>query len=377
ARDPAERGRSVADLDTRVVAYEDGMPVGGAGAFPLTMSVPGGGEVATAGLTCVAVLPTHRRRGVLDAMMRTHLDEARARNQAIMALWTTEGPIYGRYGYGLASFAGDVSVECDRAAFADPRPPAYRARFVGESEAAELFPPLWERVRRQTPGMPSRSPGWWRVRRLGDPDGGGAGGGPLQRVLVEIDGRPEAYALYRIGHKWEEHVAAGTVTVTEAVGASPAGTRAVWRYLLDIDLMRRVEAAYLPVDHPLFLLLADPRRLHYAAYDALWLRIVDVRAALSARAYGAAGSIVLEIDDACPWNRGRFRLEGATSRVAATDEAPDLRLPVAALGSAYLGGVSFTRLADAGAVEELAGGAIARADELFRAARAPWCPEAF
>ncbi|MDI3291212.1 GNAT family N-acetyltransferase [Polyangium sp. 15x6] len=377
---PAERPERgpMTEFETRFVAYEEGAVVGGGGALSITLSVPGGGEVACAGLTMVAVMPTHRRRGVLTAMMRLHLDEARARKQALAALWTTEGPIYGRYGYGLASLAGDISLDRSAAAFADARPLPFSARLVPEAEAAERFPPIWENARKLHPGMPSRSPAWWRRRRLSDPGSTPAGGGPLQRVLIEIDGRPEAYALYHVEHKWDAHVTAGTVNVLEAMGQSPAGTRAVWRYLLDIDLMRKVTATNLPVDHPLFVLLAEPRCLHFTTYDALWTRIVDVPSALAARAYGARDSIVLDIEDTfCPWNTGRFRLDGGERRVTPTNDAPDLRLPIEALGSAYLGGVSFTQLADGGRVEVLTEGAAARADGLFRSARAPWCPEAF
>ncbi|MRG95844.1 GNAT family N-acetyltransferase [Polyangium spumosum] len=375
--EPPARG-PMAEFETRFVAYEDGAVVGGGGALSITLSVPGGGEVACAGLTMVGVMPTHRRRGVLSAMMRVHLDEARARKQAIATLWTTEGPIYGRYGYGLASLAGDISLERSAASFADRRPLSCRARLVTEAQAAELFPPLWDSARKLHPGMPSRSAAWWQRRRLADPEAARAGKGPLQRVFVELDGRPEAYALYRVEHKWDGHVTAGTLNVIEAVGQSPAGTRAVWRYLLDIDLMRQVTATNLPVDHPLFVLLAEPRCLHFSTYDALWVRIVDVPAALAARTYGARDSIVLEIEDTfCPWNTGRFRLDGAEGRAVPTNESPDLRLPAEALGSAYLGGISFTQLADGGRVEVLEEGAAGRADRLFRSTRAPWCPEAF
>jgi predicted acetyltransferase len=170
----------------------------------------------------------------------------------------------------------------------------------------------------------------------------------------------------------------GTLTIVEAVGATPLATRLVWRFLLDLDLMERIEASLLPVDHPLLLLLAEPRRLRVQVTDAVWVRLVDVEAALSARGYAGGGAITLEVEDAfCPWNAGRFRLDGGSGRAARTDAPAELRLGVAALGSVYLGGFSFQRLVDAGRIEERAPGAALRADALFRAERAPWCPEIF
>jgi predicted acetyltransferase len=169
-----------------------------------------------------------------------------------------------------------------------------------------------------------------------------------------------------------------TVKVQEAIGATPKGTRVAWRYLCDLDLAGRIEASNLPMDHPLFLLLAEPRRARYSAYDGLWVRIVEVEPALAARAYSSRESIVFEIDDEmCPWNTGRFRLDGETSRALRTREHADIRLPISSLGSAYLGGISFSRLADVGAVDEKTAGAIEKADRLFHSTRAPWCPEIF
>ena len=137
-----------------------------------------------------------------------------------------------------------------------------------------------------------------------------------------------------------------------------------------------MKAWLLPPDHPLFLLLATPRRMKYRLGDSLWVRIVDVGAALSAREYLADEPLVLDLaDDFCQWNAGRWKLEGGVAE--RTEAEPDLRLPVQSLGSAYLGGVSFAQLAWAGRVEELKPGALRRADALFRWDRHPWCPEIF
>jgi predicted acetyltransferase len=202
------------------------------------------------------------------------------------------------------------------------------------------------------------------------------GGGPLQRVLLELDGEPAAYALYRIHSSWDGGVNTGHVDVNEAMGATPAATLAIWRYLLDVDWVAKVEASLLPIDHPLFLLLAEPRRMRFRVGEGVWVRLVDVEAALSGRSYAGTGEITLEVEDAfCPWNAGHWRVTpGGAER---TDSPGEIALDVRELGSVYLGGFTFRRLADAGRVVELEPGALARADDLFSTSRAPWCPEIF
>ena len=218
-----------------------------------------------------------------------------------------------------------------------------------------------------------RSPEWWEQRTLADSEWRREGGGELAFAVLELDGKPEAYAVYRLNFSYTEGVPTGKTVVIEAMGATPAATAAVWRYLLDIDWMETVEAELLPIDHPLHLLLLEQNRMRFRVGDGLWARLVDVGAALAARSYSGDGELVLEVSDAfCPWNEGRYALDGSTTKAAA-----DLRLSVDALGSAYLGGFTFSDLARAGRVEEGNEGAVARADALFRTDRKPWCPEIF
>ena len=354
-------------------ARENGTMVGAAGAFEHELTVPGG-TVRAAGVTIVGVLPTHRRRGLMAELMRTQIDDVRRRGEPLAYLWASEAGIYGRFGYGLASLAGEINLPRERTRFLLPVEPVGRTRIVDADEALATFPAVYEAARR--PGMFARGETWWRYRKLEDPVEQRRGGGPLNRVLLEIDGEPAAYALYRSHAKFEEGANVGRLEVLEAFGATPAATRSIWAYLLGIDWLGSFNAYHLPLDHPLLLLLAEPRRLRFRVYDSLFVRLVDVEAALSARGYPGHGEITIEVEDAfCPWNAGHWRI--TRSGAERTDSPGELALDVRELGSVYLGGFTFAQLAEAGRVTELEPGALARADALFRADVAPWCPEIF
>jgi predicted acetyltransferase len=193
--------------------------------------------------------------------------------------------------------------------------------------------------------MFARSSAWWQTRTLIDPPWRRGAGGDLQCAVIESEGRPTAYALYRMNWAFERGLQSGSVAVIEAIGQSPESTRAIWRYLLDIDWMARVRASLLPLDHPLLFLLAEPRRLGFSLRDGVWVRLLDVKAALSARSYRPLGCVIIEVIDE--------------------------------FGSVYLGGFTWTQLARALRVQELSPSAAAQADALFQTSTAPWCPEIF
>jgi len=373
----ADRFRPLIPPDRIHAAFEDGQVVGSGGVFPFETGVPGG-LIRAAGVTLVGVLPTHRRRGIFGELMRAQLMDIHERGEPMAYLWASEDSLYGRFGYGIASLSGSIDLPRERIAYADRFEPTGEVRLVEPDEAVTPFSEIQRAAAALHPGMFVRTNEWWTARRLADPEWVRAAEGGVEQVraLLEVDGRPAAYALYRLHFSAERGSPIGFTNVIEAIGISPEATREIWRFLLDIDWMARVKADLLPRDHELFLLLREPRRLRFELRDGLWVRLVDVEAALAARSYKPGEPVVIDVrDEVLAWNAGRFRV--GPRGVERTDAEAELSLPVASLGSAYLGGFTFGELARAGRVEELAEGAVDRADALFRADRYPWCPEIF
>ncbi|HEY6962328.1 MAG TPA: GNAT family N-acetyltransferase [Gaiellaceae bacterium] len=372
SEEDAEQFAQWIDVERMHAAWDGDAIVGGAGAFAYSLSVPGG-SVPAAGVTVVGVLPTHRRRGVLTSMMRAQLDDCRERGEPVAYLWASEDTIYGRFGYGIASRAAQMTLARERTAFREPFAPRGTVRLVGLEEAAVAFPPLYERMLAQRPGLTSRTDAWWRTRRLKT---GPRSPAPKNLALLELDGDPAAYAIYTVKQDWRGGSSAGTVEIVEAVAPEPAAARELWRWLLDFDWTSEFVARLLPVDHELHWLLAEPRRMQLQVADGVWVRLVDVGAALAARTYEGDAEVVLEVADAfLPENAGRWRV--SCGGVERTTDVADLAVDVSVLGSVYLGGFSFAELARGLRVEELRDGAVGRADALFRTRLAPWCAEIF
>lgn len=387
-----EDWRRTLEPDRLIAAFDGDVPIGTAGAYTFRMTVPGG-EVPAAGVTLVGVEPGHRRRGVLRAMMRHQLDDVRARGEPVAILWASEAAIYQRFGYGLGTLSGSFEIDRGRTAWLRAAEPEGRMRLVGVDEALRTFPAVYERVRAVTPGALTRTVEWWRWGPLHDAEHMRRGGaGPKFRYLYEVDGLAEGYAIYRPKGDWDERGPKGKVEVVEVMTTTPRAVRAVWTFLFGVDLMRSISAERQPVLHPLQLALADPRALGLVAGDGIWVRLVDLPAALAARRYATAGEVVLDVTDAfCPWNAGRWRLAAAAAgdpgvagdpgavvaTIERTDAPADLAVDVADLGAAYLGAFRLSELARAGRVEELVPGALRRADALFASDRAPWCVTMF
>ncbi|MCA1822856.1 MAG: GNAT family N-acetyltransferase [Frankia sp.] len=362
-----------------LAAFDDSAMVATTGAFSFEMTVPGA-SAPVAGVTCVGVLPTYRRRGVLTRLMRHQLDDIRARGEAVAALWASEGSIYGRFGYGAAAWSAATELDTRATAMrADTRVADVRLRLVPSQDAAALLAAPYDAARTTRPGMFARNAAFWS-RRMTDFEHRRHGGGPMFVVVAESGTDIVGYALYRVRQDWSTGSAAGTVDVRELVGAGPDVEAALWRYLVSIDLVRKVEAWTRPVDDALPALLSDSRQAKRKLSDNLWVRVVDVPRALAQRRYAVPGHLVVEVtDDFCPWNTGRYALDatGDSATCEPTTHDADLALGAAELGAAYLGGTSLQSFVGAGRVTELTPGAVRRADALFRWTPAPWCPEVF
>jgi predicted acetyltransferase len=360
--------------DRILTAFDGDYAVGSAASYPFRLTIPGG-DLPAAGVTWVGVLPSHRRRGVMTAMMRSQIEDVHKRGEPLAILWASEAAIYGRFGYGIAAPVQSLEAERARFRLRDDPGPAGSVRLIDSDEAARLFPPIYEAVRASTPGTLSRTKKWWTENKLADPEGWRRGAGPKFFAVVETDGAPTAYATYRIKHEWEHGIPRNQVRVVEAFATSPGAARDLWRFLFGIDLVAKVVMYGFDPGSPLFVMVSDPRSLQLKIMDGLWLRLVDVEAALRARSYADGDPVVIDVrDELCRWNRGRY-LVG--EKVTRTRQAADLELDVADLAAAYLGGFDFNQLAAAERARELTTGALERASLLFRTPRPPYCPEVF
>jgi predicted acetyltransferase len=376
------RVERVADKERWFASFDGDRIVGTSGVFSLRLSVPGG-ELPTGGVTFVTVLPSHRRRGLMSGMMRRMVDDCHLRGEPLAALWAAEGAIYQRFGFGLATMCCNLEAEMKSVGFAREWPREGSCRLLPVGEGRDLVAPVYEAARSGRAGFLARTPDWWTgILPLAEKD---SRGGEARRLVVyETADGPEAYAVYKTKPEWNSRGPAGALTVEEAIASTPRGTREIWRYLLEVDLVRTLKAGRLPYDHPLFALAAEPRRLGTTLGDGLWLRIVDAAAALEGRTYGVGGRgngrLTVDLrDEYCPWNAGRWSLDVADGRARATrtEGEADLAMDAGDLGSLFLGGVTATALAASGRVTELRVGGLAVADGLFPTALKPWCPQEF
>jgi predicted acetyltransferase len=316
-------------------------------------------------------------------MMQQQLHDIHERGEPIATLWASEGAIYGRFGYGLASVQAWIDIERDRGRFiADPGPSG-RTRMLPLEGALKTIGPVYKRVQERTPGMFERTTAWWTHRQLADRKEWRDGGSPKYLAVWEDDeGRVRAYAFYQIRTGWSHAGPIGHVQLWELTAEDVVATREMWRFMFGIDLVDRVKSRFsmLPADTPLMLMLEEPRRLRADLTDALWVRVVDVKNALEGRRYAGDGEVVIELrDEMCAWNDGRWSItsSGGQATVEKTDSEPGLTMDAGGLGTAYLGTFSFAELERAGRIEVRSEEARRTADGMFRTDVAPFCQEIF
>jgi predicted acetyltransferase len=368
-----EGWRSITDLDRTIGVFDDGRVVATAGAFNFDMTLPGGAAVPVAGVTAVSVSTTHRRRGLLRRMMTHQLDDVVARGESMAILTASETSIYGRFGYGLANLHATWRIAARGAALRPGCEGDDRVSLVDKETALKLLPEVYEAYRLQQPGALTRTAVWWAHHlRDREKDRRGASA-EFRAVHTGPDGQVDGYALYRIHPKWSDGLPDGKVVVSELVGATPDAEASLFAFVTSVDLVSRVELLLRPVDDHLRWRLVDARQLtanHVG--DFLWVRILDVPAALSARTLGGDAAIVIEVRDAFrPQTAGRYRV--APDGCTATEAPADLVLGIEELGALYLGGVSASTLARAGRIERAEPGALTTADALFASDPPPNC----
>jgi len=372
----------VAEVERSLGLWDGDRIVATSGIYSQELTVPGA-TVPCAGVTWVTVSPTHRRRGVLTAMMRRQLTEIHEQQrEPVAALWASEGSIYGRFGYGVATSRGNLSGRVDRLRL---RPDVDLGDGRVSLATSEEFRPgamrVLEQVRRSVPGNLARDERWWD-RLLQDLPEHRNGATALRYLLhTEADGTVTGYASYRLRESWTDtgHPD-GTLTVEEVRGLSTPAYASLWQVLLSIDLMGTVRLQRAYPDDPIRSLVTDPRALTGPARDGLWVRLVDVGRALSARRYPARIYLVFDVRDPfCEWNNGRWHLWGhpAGAFCDRTDRDPDIALGVEELAAVYLGGTSLATLQAAGRVTEISPGAVTLASTAFGWPVPPWCPDDF
>jgi predicted acetyltransferase len=362
------------DLSRTWGAFDGERVVGTLRSFATAFTVPGPTEVGVAALTNVTVAPTHRRRGLLTEMITSDLRASAARGEPVGILIASEYPIYGRFGYGPAIEAAGYSV--------DLAPTRFRRLGTGSVELVDLAalrheaPGIYEQFRARQPGSIGRDARWWdrALHQVAVPGARAPEG--FQVLYRSAAGVPEGYARYRAKQTTDSMRPTGELTIDELVAATPAAHDRLWRYCCDVDLVATVHAGDRPVDEQLGWLLEDARMVRQTArYDFIWIRVLDVIGALSARRYAVDGRLVIEVTDALGLATGRYALEGGPSgaQCTRTDASAHLSMPVDALGSLYAGGVSAHVLDAVGRIDEHDSGALDRAAVMFRSSRAPWC----
>jgi predicted acetyltransferase len=360
--------RSVFEPERSLVVRDGDAVVAHAIAFTRDLTVPGA-TVPAAHVSMVSVAATHRRQRLLTRLMHHQLAGL---SEPIAVLWASEGRIYPRFGYGMASHRLSLSIETREVQLPEPAEPG-RVTTVPVAQARPQLERLYESARPDHPGWSHRDERWWSYR-LADQPARRGGSTELRVALHEGAAGVDGYALWRTRSDWSMSGPNGEVNVLEVVATSPDGYLALWRFLLSIDLTRWAKLWMAGPAEPILFLTNEPRRLGAVYGDGLFVRITDLPAALTTRRYAAPVDVVLEVDDPLlTANAGRWRLTADEQKATCTrtDEPADLACGIGELGAAYLGGTSLAALATAGRVRELRPETLARAAIAFGWHHAP------
>lgn len=375
---------SYIDPSRTLGAFDAGRCVATFRSFPQELTAVGGTPVPADAISNVTVTATHRRRGLLTRMMAQDLAAAKERGDVVATLIAAEYRIYGRHGFGPATWTTQWEIDVPRAGL-DPRRPVTedggRIDLVDGEDVRKLGPELHERLRRTQPGAVTRDERWWQVSTGVLSLDRSPWTEPFYAVYRAADGEVEGLAAYVCDDTWTDaKQPLDTATVKGLIATTPAAERALWRYLCSIDWVAKVRSGWRAPDDLLPFFLPDPRAATITTQaDWLWVRILDVVRAMEARSYEGEGSLVLEVADGAGLAGGRYRLEASArgASCAPTTESAELTLDIGELGTLWLGDESAVRLAALGRVREERAGAARVADALLRTSRRPWCPDIF
>ncbi|WP_073950940.1 GNAT family N-acetyltransferase [Streptomyces kebangsaanensis] len=389
-RDPAVSDAEIADRGSYIVpsrtlgAFDDGRCVATFRSFAQELTAVGGATVPADAISNVTVTATHRRRGLLTRMTAQDLAAAKDRGDVVATLIAAEYPIYGRYGFGPATWATEWTVDVPRAGL-DPRwagpEDGGRVDLVDGDGVRKLGPGLHERLRRVQPGAIDRSERWWQVNTGALRLDRYPWTEPFYAVYRAADGTVEGLVAYVCDGTWSDaKQPLNTATVKNLIAVTPAAERALWLHVCSVDWIVKVKSGWRAPDDLLPLLLPNPRAATVTTQaDWLWVRILDVVRALEARTYEGTGTLVLDVADRAGTAGGRWRLEASPAGASCTPTtvSADLTLDVAELATLWLGDESAVRLTALGRVQEERAGAAQVADALLRTSRRPWCPDMF
>ena len=373
-----------AELDRLIAAVDTGSEriVGTGGADSYSLTVPGGAVVSMAGVAYMTTSVTHRRQGAFSGMMNHIHDEARERGDIVSGLWASQAHLYSRFDYGLGVNSYDWEIDPGFGSFShspisdDDKSDAH-VYFVDADEAAAMLPGIYEQMCQQTIGSVDRNPGRWRYQ-LFDEERIRDGASALFFAICEEDGEKTGYVAYRMRRKGDTDM--GVMEIIEQVSVTDTAHATMWRFLLNFDLVGKITATNRPADDPLWWMLADPRRLNRKSHDALWVRLLDIPKALEARTYNADGHLKVGlISESQPAVAGTYVLDidNSQASVKKTTDKPDVIMTPADLSAIYMGGATPGSLVEAGRIDTVTTGSLAKLHGMFSTDSAPWCAHYF
>ena len=382
------------DLRRTVCALDGTQMIGVSYVFEHQIRIPGT-TVSSAGLAGVGVMPTHRRKGALNGMMRKIIDDAKERGDVLATLWASEASIYGRYGFSIGAFHDSFTLHRAYSALNSDLDQKGHVDFIEISAAKDFLPIVHDKVFHVRNGVIRRDEYLWDlwVKKFQNFK-------PKDKIFLvgySCQGEIEGYALYFLESRGlqnpgsepryiggllessdpeEEH----RMNILELMSTNDEAYLALWKFLLGVDRVNSYRASKRPIDDPFIWLLKHPDMMRKSLTSMHWVRIVDVVSALASRKYSTEDNLVIQIYDGfCPWNQLRILLEAGNdgSNVSISSRFPDISLSTQEIASIFLGGAKLRTLAINGRVQENKSGAIQRLDAMFATSQPPWCPEGF